>query len=158
MGNPFEGPNAGGSAPAGSADDVDVADLRTPLLVSLSGAALAIAALFVGASGLQVMALVYVYSWWKVVPYLLVLFGAAGLPLGGTVTTGRLWAVILGFALTAMMGFVTLVWTIYAMWNGLLALLPLVAVLLCGLAGLLLPLAIPGARRVSAARARLIAG
>jgi hypothetical protein len=157
MGNPFEGPKSGGVAPARSPDDVDASELRTPLLVSVAGAALAVASLFVAASGMQVIVLVYVWSWWKVVPYMLLLLGTGGLLLGGMVTTGRVWAVVLGAALNAFMGFLTLVWTVYAMMNGLLALLPLVAVLLSGLAMLLLPLSIPGARRVSRARAQLLA-
>ncbi len=139
-------------------DDDDFGPLHTPVIVTIGAFMLMTAGLFTAAGGLQLLSLTTVYTVWvKPIPYLMALSGVAGMGIGGVLSGGRFWAAMSSIPVALLMMLLGAVWTVWALMAGFFSLLPLFAAFLSFVALLVLPFGVAGAKRVTEARARLMA-
>ena len=137
-------------------DDLDL-NVAPPILARLAGAASFLAGICLLASAAQLV----VFSagpWYYAFAALQALFGAIAAVVGMFQFQGEAWAAIVGVIGGVFTWLLLIVWTIYLMTSGVLAVLPLMASAFCGGAGVLSAFSIPGSLRVGRARAQLFAG
>lgn len=139
-------------------DTDEFAPLHTPVMVTIAAFMVMGAGLFTAAAGGQLLTVVTVYTLWaKAVPWLLMFFGMASMVVGGVMSRAQFWAALAAVPLTAMMTLLAFVWTVWALLAGFFSLLPLVSGFLSLAALIVTPFAIPGAKRITEARAALFA-
>ena len=138
--------------------DLSPADLAPPLIATLAGLAQIAAGLVVAASGVQLWAFVTFYSWWLVpVPYLIAAVGTLAMVLGGLTTRARFWATAAGTVVGLGMAALMSVWTMFALYNGMISAMAVMATLFAIAGAMLMPFALLPVRKTDQARRALYA-
>ena len=135
-------------------DEIDYAAAKPGILVTIAGAAQVFAGATTFAQGAQLWLLFVFYSWLWVLPYILVPLGLIQMALGATASRGRDWAAVLATLVTWFVQLIAIGFTLWSLQGGFI-ILAFVWTFLNGIAGLLAPLAIPGALRASRVRRKL---
>jgi len=140
-----------------AAEDDDAPPPVVSWVTLIAGATLAVAGLFTAGAGAQLEVFFRLYDWIQAVPYVFGLLGCAAMLFGSLLTQGRDWAAFASTVVAVMCVVFGLAWNAYALYVGLVSVLSLISFLLCVLAALLVPLSIPNALAVSAAKRQLYA-
>ena len=141
----------------GEPENDDIGDLSTPFVVPIAGFMTMAAGLFTAGAGAQVLVMVRILSWWRFYPYVLVLVGLMLAALGGMAYRARLGSVVLALATACFAALANLIWFGFTFTHGMFTLMPPVALALCMLSVLLLGAILPAAKRLTAARKKLMA-
>ena len=137
-------------------DNDDIGDLSTPFVIPMAGFMSLAAGLFTAGAGVQVIVMVRIFSWWRFYPYVLIFAGLLLFIFGGQAYRARLWAVVVAIGASAFAALVNFVWFGFTFTKGMFTLMPPIAFGLCLLAMVLLAASLPGAKRLSAARKKLM--
>ena len=140
-------------SPEDDANDLRLAEPSS--VVKAASAVNAIAGLFIGLTGLQMLGARFGAEWLKAVPWLLLVLGVGQLALGAMIFRARLWAG-LGACVVAPLNTLLIVgWVGFMASQGAFTCIGVVAAPACVLASIGAFAALAGVRATSAARQRL---
>jgi hypothetical protein len=108
-------------------------------------------------NAVQTLLSVRIYSTWSVMPYVLIVLGAALVYLAKNLFTARRWAAIGVLAIGALLGLASTAWLYFAVTNGFIALYALWTPMGALVSVVLASFSIPACDRATIARQRLAA-
>jgi hypothetical protein len=115
-------PDVPAGSPASSEDDEDLKHVNPKFPKAAAGFTLLAGGLGI-LTGLQILLTVRIFSpFWTVVPYVLLVLGAALVVVARNVFVARPWAAIGGMALGGLLGVASGAWLVFAVMNGFIAL------------------------------------
>lgn len=132
--------------------DLDTGAAVPPIWVRVIGGIVGAAGFFMVGSAVQLAIFFYLAFWVKVMVGVIGILGLAMIGVSPYLFKARSWASIAGTALCAVAALVSGVWTLYAISITLFSPLMLLAAAMCALSAVTIPLTIPAAIRVTAAR------
>jgi hypothetical protein len=147
------------SSPAvGPTPESDIASAATPSVAKAGGTAVFFAGVVLVLMALQALASVRILGMMQVAPYLLLALGGVLAPLGVSIFRASGWATVPAVVLSTLSLLLTTFWLFWSFANGFLALFALMAPVFSIAALVSSVVSVGPCRRVSAARARLVAG
>ena len=132
----------------------DIRDADPSALVKMAAAVQALAGLFVGLTGLQLVGTRWVAGWPDYAPYVLLALGASHVFLGATVFRARNWAAVTSAGLGVVTALVMIGWLFYV-FTTIMSCILYVAVPFAVLNAILSFVALSGVRTTAEARRRL---
>jgi hypothetical protein len=137
--------------------DVDIADASTPLIAKGAGGLVGFAGVNFTLMALQTLAVVNIYGFMKVMPYLILAAGIGLLVAGVSIFRAQGWAPIAAIVVGAIGLLVSCVWLVFSFANGLFGLFALGAPALALASIIAGALTMGPCKKASDARARLAA-
>lgn len=135
--------------------NADLKAAEPPGVVKIAAAVQALAGLFVGLCGLQVVTgVVWAHAWMGAIPYVLLLIGGGAIFMAANQYRARAWAGVGSAVYDAVLALVATGWGMFS-FTGMFSCMTVVAVPLALLSGLLSLLAMKGVKDTADARRRL---
>jgi hypothetical protein len=143
------------SSPSTEAEPLGDLPVGTPWIVIIACIALGISGVMQGMTGLQVIVFANVYSALWVVPWIMMLLGASATACAAFLYDCRWGLGLFGWIATVSCLLLNAAWNVYAVLGGMFSLMAWLSLPVAVIPALIVPFAIPSARRTHRARVRL---